>query len=114
MAGGDAAGEASRLVRDVAQRSEAGFGGPYRKDCTDLSRRVALLAHLFDEIKDFESSSRPSDSTAAPAASFGLFSDLTLTIQAVKRLLSAADNFDSKISSVSLFTLTGFCYIRIL
>ncbi|KAG5532215.1 hypothetical protein RHGRI_026741 [Rhododendron griersonianum] len=102
MAGGDAAsvaGDALRLVRDVAQLSEAGFGGPFKKDCTDLSRRVALLAHLFDEIRDFEASSRPLDSASSSSASFSWFSDLTLTIQAVKRLLSAADNFDSKISS---------------
>ncbi|KAI8538937.1 hypothetical protein RHMOL_Rhmol09G0142200 [Rhododendron molle] len=102
MAGGDAAsaaGDASRLVRDVAQLSEAGFVGPFKKDCTDLSRRVALLAHLFDEIRDFEASSRPLDSASSSSASFSWFSDLTLTIQAVKRLLSAVDNFDSKISS---------------
>lgn len=105
MAGGDAAsvaGDALRLVRDVAQLSEAGFGGPFKKDCTDLSRRVALLAHLFDEIRDFEASSRPLDSASSSSASFSWFSDLRMTIQAVKRLLSAADNFDSKISSVSL------------
>lgn len=102
MAGGDAAsvaGDALRLVRDVAQLSEAGFGGPFKKDCTDLSRRVALLAHLFDEIRDFEASSRPLDSASSSSASFSWFSDLRMTIQAVKRLLSAADNFDSKISS---------------
>ncbi|KAH7840930.1 hypothetical protein Vadar_023456 [Vaccinium darrowii] len=95
----DVAGDALRLVREVIQLSEAGFGGSFKKDCTDLSRRVALLAHLFEEIRDVESNSRPLNDTASSSSSFSWFSDLTLTIQAAKRLLSAADNFDSKISS---------------
>lgn len=57
--------------------------------------------HLFEEIRDVESNSRPLNDTASSSSSFSWFSDLTLTIQAAKRLLSAADNFDSKISSVS-------------
>ncbi|XAR72263.1 Ubiquitin--protein ligase [Bertholletia excelsa] len=91
---GDGAQAALRLVRDIGRLSAAGFGGAFKRDCTDLSRRVALLAHLLEEIMDFKGEN--SESLDASAISF---SDLTAVIQAAKRLLSAAGNFDSKISS---------------
>ncbi|KAK4358396.1 hypothetical protein RND71_024006 [Anisodus tanguticus] len=74
-----------RLVHDVAQISIAGFSGKFKKDCTDLARRVTLLAHLLEEIKDSNTL-------------FGsCFSDLSVAIQAAKKLLLAAN--DIKIPS---------------
>ncbi|THF98820.1 hypothetical protein TEA_001752 [Camellia sinensis var. sinensis] len=102
MAGGDAAvaGDATqaplRLVRDVARLSLAGFGGAFKRDCTDLARRVALLGHLLEEIRDFKDSDVVA-SSSSKSSSF--LSDFTVALQAAKRLLSAASNFDSKISS---------------
>ncbi|PSR88175.1 U-box domain-containing protein [Actinidia chinensis var. chinensis] len=109
MAGGDAdvsvSGDAVqtplRLVRDVTRLSAAGFGGAFKKDCTDLSRRVALLAHLLEEIRDFKGDFGKfahSDAQASSSSASSCLSDLTVAIQAAKRLLSAAGNFDSKIS----------------
>ncbi|THG20853.1 U-box domain-containing protein 11-like isoform X1 [Camellia sinensis] len=106
MAGGDAtvAGDptqaALRLVRDVLRLSAAGFGGAFKRDCTDLARRVSLLAHLLEEIRDFKTDLRPLDVPAASSSSNSSFlSDLTTAIQAAKRLISSASNFDSKIYS---------------
>ena len=113
MAGGDEAVSIAgdsvqaplRLVRDVTRLSAAGFEGDFKKDCTDLSRRIALLAHLLEEIRDFKrgfSNFVHSDAQASSSSASSCLSDLTVAIQAAKRLLSSAGNFDSKISSVSL------------
>ncbi|XP_073146870.1 U-box domain-containing protein 11-like [Henckelia pumila] len=94
MADGDAAaadgGPTStplRLVRDIVGISAAGFSGFFKKDCTDLSRRVSLLAHFLEEIGD-------SDKKVEENAELG-FSDLTVALQAARSLVSAANNFDS-------------------
>ncbi|CAL5375741.1 unnamed protein product [Camellia sinensis] len=106
MAGGDGtvAGDPTqaplRLVRDVLRLSAAGFGGAFKRDCTDLARRVSLLAHLLEEIRDFKTDLRPLDVPAASSSSNSSFlSDLIMAIQAAKRLISSASNFDSKIYS---------------
>lgn len=84
-----------RLVRDVARTSAAGFSGDFKKDCTDLSRRVALLSHLLEEIRDFKGdfNSSPSSSNSSSC-----LSDLTVALQAAKKLLVIAANFDHKVS----------------
>ncbi|XP_052206176.1 U-box domain-containing protein 11-like [Diospyros lotus] len=88
-----------RLVHGVVQLSAQGFGGAFKKDCTDLSRRVSLLAHLLEEIRDSGCTLMPSDSPASSSAAASCLSDLAVAIQAAKRLLSVAGNFDPKISS---------------
>lgn len=87
-----------RLVRDVARCSGAGFGGDFKKDCTDLSRRVALLSHLLEEIRDFKGDLRLLDESASSSSSSSCLSDLTVALQAAKKLLVIAGNFDHKIS----------------
>ncbi|KAI3779064.1 hypothetical protein L2E82_08525 [Cichorium intybus] len=87
-----------RLVRDVARCSGAGFAGDFKKDCTDLSRRVALLSHLLEEIRDFKGDLRLLDETASSSSSSSCLSDLTVALQASKKLLVIAGNFDHKIS----------------
>ncbi|KAK2635383.1 hypothetical protein Ddye_030175 [Dipteronia dyeriana] len=72
--------------------------GVFRKDCLDLVRRIALLKHFVEEIRDFgpfheftlESSSSSSNSCSA-----GWWSDLVVALQAAKRLLSVAGCFTS-------------------
>ncbi|KAL0372699.1 UNVERIFIED_CONTAM: U-box domain-containing protein 11 [Sesamum calycinum] len=88
-----------RLIREVARISSAGFSGFFKKDCADLGRRVALLAHLLEEIRD--SKKIQENVEVGSSSSFtSCFSDLTVALQAAKRLVSAANNFDgSKISS---------------
>lgn len=108
MAGGDnspAEGFATaaplRLVRDVARISSAGFSGFFKKDCSDLARRVSLLAHLLEEIRDSKKIHEIGDMASSSCNSF--LSDLTMALQAAKRLVFAANNFDdSKFSSVSV------------
>ncbi|KAK4400022.1 U-box domain-containing protein 10 [Sesamum angolense] len=89
-----------RLIREVARISSAGFSGFFKKDCADLGRRVALLAHLLEEIRD--SKKIQENVEVGSSSSFtSCFSDLTVALQAAKRLVSAANNFDgSKISSI--------------
>nr|GEW01424.1 U-box domain-containing protein 11-like [Tanacetum cinerariifolium] len=74
-----------RLVRDVSRTSATGFTGEFKKDCTDLSRRVALLSHLFEEIRDFN---------GAFNESHHCFDELVVAIQGAKKLLVIAANFD--------------------
>lgn len=87
-----------RLVRDVARTSAFGFSGDFKKDCTDLSRRIALLSYLLEEIRDFNGDLKLLNSS--PDSSNWL-SDLTVALQSAKKLLSVAANFDPKISPVS-------------
>ncbi|XP_073055189.1 U-box domain-containing protein 11-like isoform X1 [Primulina eburnea] len=98
MADGDAAAANAgaittplRLVRDVVRISAAGFSGFFKKDCSDLARRVSLLAHFLEEIGD-------SNEKVEENAELG-FSDLTVALQAARSLVYAANNFDN--SSIS-------------
>ncbi|KAL8549599.1 hypothetical protein ACS0TY_008443 [Phlomoides rotata] len=102
MAGGEptpcATAAPLRLIRDVARISSAGFSGIFKKDCADLSRRVSLLAHLLEEIRDSKKVKENGELGSSSCNS--LLSDLTLALQAAKRLVVAANGFDdSKISS---------------
>ncbi|XP_061358552.1 U-box domain-containing protein 11-like [Gastrolobium bilobum] len=73
----------------------------FKKDCTDLVRRISLLTHLFEEIgelnKVFDSASSSSATASASASSWS--SDLVLALHSAKRLLSVARNFRSNCSS---------------
>lgn len=93
MAGGDdRASELLQLVNDVVGASKAGGGGAFRKDCTDLVRRIALLTHLFEEIRDFKGREFASTSSCSRQS---WVSDLVTALQAAKRLLLVANNFNS-------------------
>ncbi|XP_077235989.1 U-box domain-containing protein 11-like [Tasmannia lanceolata] len=79
------AGEIGRLGHDLMDLLQAighigvDFTSPFKKDCTDLSRRISLLSHLIDEIRDFKGSS-PSSSLA----------DLHLALNAAMGILQIA------------------------
>ncbi|KAK8668066.1 hypothetical protein V6N13_105534 [Hibiscus sabdariffa] len=74
-----------RLVHDIVAVNVA--AGMFRKDCTDLVRRIALFTHLLEEIRDFG----PSDHDHASSSSDSSWSaDLAIALQAAKLLLSAA------------------------
>lgn len=94
--GGGVTSAPLRHVRDMVRISAAGFSGVFKKDCTDLARRVSLLAHLLEEIRDSEKI-RVNREVEAGSSSFAssCFADLTLALQAAKRLLLAANNVDN-------------------
>lgn len=85
-----------RLVQDVIRISIVGFFGSFKKDCTDLARKVSLLTHLIEEIREFKG-----DFGASSSSFNSCLFDLSLSLQAAKRLLFAANNFDPNNSSVS-------------
>ena len=104
------------LVREVTTTGIAvGSGGndgwSFRKDYTDLGRRISLLTHLLEEIREFRA--RPVDDAATATfddvdvESSWLF-DLVGALRAAKRLLSLARNIRSKSSSVG-FMLFFMC-----
>ncbi|EXC06053.1 U-box domain-containing protein 11 [Morus notabilis] len=94
--GADRMPELLKLANDVVAVSIG--GGPFKKDCTDLVRRIALLTHLFEEMRDFKGQSSPSDASASSSSSFPRSSwpsDLMVALQAAKCLLLVAANFNS-------------------
>ncbi|KAJ7943024.1 RING-type E3 ubiquitin transferase [Quillaja saponaria] len=106
---GDRTPELLSLVHEIARISITRDGSSttaivtdafFRKDCTDLVRRISLLTHLLEEIKDLKGF----DSTAlnAPTSSTATLcswsSDLVLALQAAKRLLGVAGIFRSDCS----------------
>ncbi|XP_027100000.1 U-box domain-containing protein 11-like [Coffea arabica] len=111
MAGGDAttavAGDRPlqaplRLVHDVVRISQAGFSGSFQKDCTNLARRVSLLAHLLEEIKEFKGYDDNGHAGSSSSSSNSSLFDLSLALESAKRLLLAANTFDPEISSAEL------------
>nr|GEV30421.1 U-box domain-containing protein 11-like [Tanacetum cinerariifolium] len=78
--------EIQSFLCDVSKSSGIGFTGVFKKDCIDLSRRVALLYYLLEEIKDFESS-------------LCSLSELMEAIKSVKGLIVCAGSFDHNMSS---------------
>lgn len=104
MAGGEliaVAGDSTKIplqvVHDVCRISGAGFAGFFKKDCTDLARRVSLLAYLLEEIRD-SNTHLGSSSSSHDSCLY----DLSIALKAAKRLLLAANDFDPKISAVSI------------
>ncbi|KAK7845387.1 u-box domain-containing protein 10 [Quercus suber] len=107
----DVTGEVLLVLELVGEVTAAGIavggakdGVSFRKDCTDLVRRISLLAHLLEEIREFRA--RPVDDAASAATSDDVdveseswSSDLVVALRAAKRLLSLAGNFRSKSSS---------------
>lgn len=96
------------LIQDINRVSSNGFGGPFKKDCSDLARRIALLSHLLEEVRDFKGDLRPLDQSDSSC-----LSDLTVVIKASKALVFAAHDFDPKISPVCFHYSTTFHFISI-
>ncbi|CAL0312142.1 unnamed protein product [Lupinus luteus] len=74
----------------------------FRKDCTDLVRRISLLTYLFEEINELTKvvdSAATSSTTTDTGDSDSWSSDLVLALHSAKRLLSIARNFRSNCSS---------------
>ncbi|XP_058088046.1 U-box domain-containing protein 11-like [Magnolia sinica] len=69
------------------------FAAPLKKDCTDLARRIALLSHLLEEIRDFKPSSSPSSSSSSSPSPLCL-NDLQMALEAAKRLLLVGRSTD--------------------
>ncbi|GMN38727.1 hypothetical protein TIFTF001_007949 [Ficus carica] len=92
--------ELLKLVNEIVGVSIG--GGPFKRDYTDLVRRIALLTHLFEEMRDFKGQSPPSDASASSSSSSSSSSsrsswasDLMVALQAAKCLLLVAANFNS-------------------
>ncbi|KAK9276801.1 hypothetical protein L1049_006337 [Liquidambar formosana] len=85
------------LVHDIVNVS-GGFGHVFKKDCTDLVRRISLLTHLFEEIRELDGDSGPSNAPASSSSSSSSnsswLSDLVVALQAAKRLLVLAGSFE--------------------
>lgn len=112
MAGGasKAVGGVLEVVGEiVGMLGGNGNGGLFKKDCTDLVRRIALLKHLLEEIRDcgkldeLNNSESSSSSCSSSLSKGSWWNDLVLSLQAAKRLLSIAANFASSDSSVSFY-----------
>ncbi|KAL4569411.1 hypothetical protein LXL04_025047 [Taraxacum kok-saghyz] len=87
-----------RLVHDVARTSATGFTGAFKKDCTDLCRKVASLSHLLEEIRDFQGDLMPLDMACSSSSSPSSLFQLTTALEAAKRLLLSAGSFDHTLS----------------
>ena len=111
----DVTGEVLLLLELVGEVTAAGIavggggndGVSFRKDCTDLVRKISLLTHLLEEIREFRAASAAT-SDDVDVESLSWSSDLVVALGAAKRLLSLAGNFRSKSSSVS-FMLFFVC-----
>ncbi|KAK1419855.1 hypothetical protein QVD17_29240 [Tagetes erecta] len=84
-----------RVVRDVNRVPSGGFAGEFKKDCTDLCRRVSLLSHLLEEIRDFKGEVKLVDSSTF---SSNWLVELTVAVQSAKKLVLIAGNFDRTVS----------------
>lgn len=105
---GSAAGDLLELVREIVRGCTCGAGGGggggggggdlFRKDCTDLVRRISLLTHLFEEIRDVKPCEP--DAAAGHGGRDCWSCDLALALRAAKRVLSVAHDF---VNSASAF-----------
>lgn len=91
------------LVREIVRLGSGGGANNsngcktallFKKECADLVRRISLLTHLFEEMRDC----KPLDASASESDS-DWFSEFVIALQAAKRLLSVATKFSSENSS---------------
>ncbi|XP_042000406.1 U-box domain-containing protein 11-like [Salvia splendens] len=87
-----------RLVHDVARVSASGFSGFFKRECTELGRRVSLLAQFIEEIEDYEIIQENCGTDSSSLSNSG-FVDLNLALQVSKRLMLAANHFDNSEST---------------
>ncbi|XP_022776378.1 U-box domain-containing protein 11-like isoform X2 [Durio zibethinus] len=112
MAGGVAsstqAGDASpafllRLVLDIVSGNVAAgtdnVNVAFKRDCTDLVRRIALFMHLLEDIRDFRPSDHDQDHASSSSSASSWSPDLAVALQAAKRLLIVASTYNSNNSS---------------
>ncbi|KAJ4867628.1 U-box domain-containing protein 10 [Raphanus sativus] len=88
------------VIAEIAEISAS--TGVFKKDCADLARRVCLLTHLVEEIRDSPPQTLEKESDASPSlvsCECDWWSDLVVGLQAAKRLLSAATCFQARESS---------------
>uniref|UniRef100_A0A7N0UCM2 RING-type E3 ubiquitin transferase n=1 Tax=Kalanchoe fedtschenkoi TaxID=63787 RepID=A0A7N0UCM2_KALFE len=93
--GADTAVGLIELVREIVKVSSGVHGSDFRRECTDLVRRISLLAHLFEEIRDLMGEGCGGQS----GEGCRWVSDLVTALQAAKSLLPVAASFSSTTSS---------------
>ncbi|KAL7598718.1 hypothetical protein Lser_V15G22199 [Lactuca serriola] len=100
-----------RVVRDVSRCCSVGLPGDFMKDYTNLSRRVALFSHFFEEIRDFKGNLRLLDELASSSSSSSCLFYLIVTLQAAKKatcsnndinILGQSSLFDNILSGITL------------
>ncbi|KAJ4973728.1 hypothetical protein NE237_006902 [Protea cynaroides] len=74
-----------------------GFGDVYKRDCNDLCRRIGLLSHLFEEIRNSKVDTNVHSFTS-PSSPSSCLRDLQAVLRAAKRILLVVRNYDSKTS----------------
>lgn len=80
-------------ARDVATMGADFADGPIKADCVWLSRKVSLLSHLIEEIREFvgrggeASASASSSSSSLSSSASSCLGDLLLALEAAKRFL---------------------------
>ncbi|KAL0701428.1 hypothetical protein Bca4012_057550 [Brassica carinata] len=88
------------LLLAIAEISETPAStGVFKKDCADLARRVCLLTHLVEEIRDSPPPQESDASSSLVSYECDWWSDLVVGLQAAKRLLCAATCFQARESS---------------
>lgn len=78
------------LVREIGRIGD--FSPDFKRDCIDLARRISLLSHLLEEIRDFKPPSsfscvRSASSLISRSSPFSCLIDLQAVLDASKRLL---------------------------
>lgn len=80
------------LVHDISRIG--GFGDAVKKECNDLGRRISLLSHLFEEIRDIKGLKKNSLSPSSSDAS-SFLDNLTVQLKSARKLLLVALNYNN-------------------
>ena len=86
--------------------------GVFKKECMDLVRRIALLKHLLEEIRDSGPLDVLPSESSSSTTSLLWWNDLVVALQASKRLLAVAcccSSSDPSVSSLFYFILSCGC-----
>lgn len=82
------ADEILNLVGDVSASAGEFVDGPIKAECVWLSRKVSLLSHLVEEIREFVSGGdEGSSSSSASASPSSYLGNLMAALEAIKRFL---------------------------
>ncbi|XP_042487146.1 U-box domain-containing protein 10-like [Macadamia integrifolia] len=99
IAGREIGGSGQRLLNLVYDIGRiGGFGDVYKRECSDLCRKIGLLSPLFEEIRDFKDDTEDAHSFVSSSSPASSLRDLLAVLRAAKRLVLVARNYDSKTS----------------
>lgn len=87
------------VVGEITGMSCGNGRGVFKKECVDLVRRIALLKHLLEEIRDSGPLDVLPSESSSSTTSLLWWNDLVVALQASKRLLAVACCYSSGDSS---------------